>query len=336
MAEIRKKWALLGLLSVTLFWCGCQGLVAGNPQTAGQPQNLQAINHIIFMAQENRSFDHYFGALPAYWAANGFTPQQFDGLPQFSSTSGVAPTNPSCDPAFPFVPGGSPLQDCIFDVNNQIGSFHMISACVEDPSPAWNESHVDWNYANQLGNLTAPFAGNGFVWTAAHDARFNQPPFFDTIGMRAMGYYDGTDLPYYYFLASNFATSDRWFSPAMSRTEVNRMYILAATSHGHAYPIAATGTQLTDKTIFELLDDNGITWKNYVVDPNPTPLDGSSFFMFAYSNSHNQNVVPISQYMTDLANGDPSTPAVWFPFQDTTTKNHIGVWSVKVGGYNIP
>ncbi len=34
--------------------------------------------------------------------------------------------------------------------------------------------------------------------------------------------------------------------------------------------------------------------------------------------------------------GDPSTPAVWFPFQDTTTKNHIGVWSVKVGVYTIP
>ncbi|HEX9105261.1 MAG TPA: hypothetical protein VF997_23785, partial [Polyangia bacterium] len=34
--------------------------------------------------------------------------------------------------------------------------------------------------------------------------------------------------------------------------------------------------------------------------------------------------------------GDPSTPAVWFPFQDTRTKNHIGVWSVKVGSYTIP
>jgi TolB protein len=34
--------------------------------------------------------------------------------------------------------------------------------------------------------------------------------------------------------------------------------------------------------------------------------------------------------------GDPSSPAVWFPFQDTTTKNHIGVWSVKVGVYTIP
>jgi hypothetical protein len=33
---------------------------------------------------------------------------------------------------------------------------------------------------------------------------------------------------------------------------------------------------------------------------------------------------------------DPSAPAVWFPFQDTSTKNHIGMWSLKVGGYTIP
>ena len=34
--------------------------------------------------------------------------------------------------------------------------------------------------------------------------------------------------------------------------------------------------------------------------------------------------------------GDHSAPAVWFPFQDLATKNHIGVWSVKVGSYMIP
>jgi Tol biopolymer transport system component len=37
----------------------------------------------------------------------------------------------------------------------------------------------------------------------------------------------------------------------------------------------------------------------------------------------------------DVGGGDPSAPAVWFPFQDTTTKNHIGMWSVKVGNYSI-
>src|SRR5260370_11576 len=39
--------------------------------TATFGASLQSINHIIFLAQENRSFDSYFGAMRAYWAANG-------------------------------------------------------------------------------------------------------------------------------------------------------------------------------------------------------------------------------------------------------------------------
>lgn len=34
--------------------------------------------------------------------------------------------------------------------------------------------------------------------------------------------------------------------------------------------------------------------------------------------------------------GDPSSPAVWFPFQNLKTKNHIGTWSLKVGDYVVP
>ena len=47
-------------------------------------------------------------------------------------------------------------------------------------------------------------------------------------------------------MATNFGTSDRWFSPVMDRTQVNRMYILAATSQGDAYPI---GGGYNDHTI---------------------------------------------------------------------------------------
>ncbi len=52
-------------------------------------------------------------------------------------------------------------------------------------------------------------------------------------------------------------------------------------------------------------------------------------------NAHHQIWITSIPRGVDLTAGDPSTPAVWFPFQDTTTKNHIGVWSVKVGGYTI-
>ena len=32
---------------------------------------------------------------------------------------------------------------------------------------------------------------------------------------------------------------------------------------------------------------------------------------------------------------EPSSPAVWFPFQTLATKNHVGQWSYKVGDYTI-
>jgi Tol biopolymer transport system component len=35
------------------------------------------------------------------------------------------------------------------------------------------------------------------------------------------------------------------------------------------------------------------------------------------------------------ANADPSSPAVWFPFQTLATKNHVGQWSQKVGSWVI-
>jgi phospholipase C len=54
-------------------------------------QTVEVLNHIIFLAQENRGLDHYFGALRAYWKANGFADRSFDGLPQFNPVSGLAP-----------------------------------------------------------------------------------------------------------------------------------------------------------------------------------------------------------------------------------------------------
>ena len=56
--------------------------------------------------------------------------------------------------------------------------------------------------------------------------------FTDTVGKRAMGYYDQTLLNYYYFMASEFAVSDRWFSPVSSKSTPNRI----ATVTGGVHP----------------------------------------------------------------------------------------------------
>jgi len=110
---------LLSLLGMAILLSGCRGLV-GDP--VDQNSNLQSINHIIFMAQENRGFDHYFGAMRQYWAANSIPDQSFDGLPQFNPASGAAPlqgpvpTNPGCDPRFPFPPNDCTIggDGCVF------------------------------------------------------------------------------------------------------------------------------------------------------------------------------------------------------------------------------
>lgn len=280
-------------------------------------QSVKVLNHIIFMAQENRSLDHYFGALRSYWKNNGFPDRSFDGLPQFNPTSGLAPlygpppTNPGCDPAYP------PPSDCTEDGSSpQIQSYHLITQCIENPSPSWNESHVDWN-------LTNPYSAtptlDGFVWTNAHDARNNQPPYYDTDGIRSMGYYDETDLNYYYYMATRFSTSDRWFSPVMTRTGPNREYLIAATSQGDVYPIGADSADqsyLTAITIFQKLQNAGITWKIYVNTDN-TPCAGNPTAQCLLTLSYVQNfswgqkipanypnhLATMTQFFTDVKNG---------------------------------
>jgi phospholipase C len=285
-------------------------------------QTVNVINHIVFMAQENRGLDHYFGALRAYWKANGFADRSFDGLPQFNPTSGLAPlygpppTNPGCDPNLP------PPNDCTIDSSSpRVTSYHLITQCIENPSPSWNESHADWNVTNPV-SPTATL--DGFVWTNAHDARNNTPPFYDTNGIRAMGYYDSTDLNYYYYMASQFGTSDRWFSPVMTRTQPNREYLIAGTSQGYVYPIGTdSGDQslLTATTIFQELEAAGISWKIYVntqntaCASNPTPqclltLSYVQDFQWGQSipTTYPNNIATTQQYLADVQNG--TLPAV--------------------------
>ena len=81
----------------------CTVTMTANPQvgaTFTQAQGLNLLNHIVFLAQENRSFDHYFGALREYWAQNGYPDQPIDGLPQFNP-GGQPPSIPGCNPADP-------------------------------------------------------------------------------------------------------------------------------------------------------------------------------------------------------------------------------------------
>lgn len=311
-ARIRAS-VFSGIVSLSFVWSGCQGVQQGASSTPPPDPGIKSINHIIFMAQENRSFDNYFSQLPAYWAANGFPSQSLEVMSPTAS-------NPS------------------FDGTTQVSAFHLATQCVENLSPSWQESHLDWNL-NDPSSTTAKM--DGFVWNAANfaineNAGGANPQYTDTAGIRAMGYYNGDDLPYYYSMASNFATSDQWFAPALDRTQVNRMYLFAATSQGYAYPPgtnAADNAPLTAPTIFDSLTKAGVSWKVYYSDDlcPTTPGDAqhprgaiahdasagsgpctylTQFAEFAPPNALPSNVVPVSQYLTDVQAG--TLPSVAF------------------------
>jgi phospholipase C len=298
---------------------------------------IQSLNHIIIFAQENRSFDHYFGYMRQYWANNGIPDQSFDGLPQFNPASGIAPLQgpaPALQGCNPTNPDGTDV--CAPDTSVTVTSYHFQSVCQEEMSPFWNEAHRDWDLNDPTGVGETQGLNNGFVVTDADDARQYYLPVNDLNGLRSMGYYDGTDLNYYYFMASNFATSDRWFSPLMDRTQINRMYLLAATSAGNVYPLgegSAPSGQIGNTTIFEELQNAGITWKIYVNPANTvntqgqscSTLTGTDLSACLVENSYiNQftyeetilnsptllaNIAPISQFAID-AQSDATMPQV--------------------------
>ncbi len=337
MSKAMPGLCLMGALSLL---CGCSSLTnsgnAGSGSNGNQTKaSIASINHVVILVQENRSLDSYLGQLRQYWAQNGYPDQSFDGLPQFNPASGAAPllgpapSVPGCNPANP------PPSDCIWDPGNTVTSFHLNTMCTENTSPNWDEAHVDWNFNDQVG--VNPAQNNGFVWTAAHDGRVLN--YYDTDGIRAMGYYDGNDLNFLYYMASNFGTSDRFFQPAMSRTNINREYLLGGTSAGYAYPNGTSASdtpQITSETIFQDLQNAGISWKIYV---NPTdsgcsgpPYQASCLMTLSYLSNftyaqtvisqYPQNIQPISQYLTDLQNGTLPQVAEIEPASDAGLDEH--------------
>jgi phospholipase C len=187
----------------------------------------------------------------------------------------------------------------------------MKSGCIEDLSPSWQEAHDDVNlHAPNEANWGKIPPMNGFAAMAGGFAAHTDVS--DTAGMRALGFYTAEDMPYYYWAATTFGVSDRMFSGILTRTQPNRMYMLAATSNGYAFP-GGTGDTAhppmyvdNRENIFELLEKNGITWRVYISDVTyrKNSLNGTYMsYFYTFSSQHLENFVPLSQFATDAQNG---------------------------------
>lgn len=216
--------------TITATDSGGHSTTASTTVTVSTSSGLSTIKHIIFMLQENRSFDSYFGQLQAYASKE---------VPGYQINAGYDPNI-----LLPLIGGGTGHP------------FHEPTERTEDLTPAWNESHFD---IDQQSDGT--FKMDRFALTT-HSVTHN----FDPSGLRALGFYDQTDLPYYYELATQFATSDAFHSSLLSNTFPNRSYLFCATSQGRIRPDPAGHTPWTCPTIFSSLQNAGVKWEYYYTD----------------------------------------------------------------------
>jgi phospholipase C len=79
-----------------------------------------------------------------------------------------------------------------------------------------------------------------------------------------MGYYEDGVLPNLHTLAKHYTVCDRWFSSMPGPTWPNRVFVHTGTSLG--YTTNSMGNNWDQWTFYDLLDDNGISWKIYYGD----------------------------------------------------------------------
>jgi phospholipase C len=233
--------------------------------TVGSASGIQAIAHVVFMLQENRSFDTYFGMLNPYRSANGWN-LGADG--KTYSVDGI-------DDKLTTIKNES-------DQGTLFSPFKFTSSCIDDETSSWLESYGDvsrYDFGNSRSILM-----DGFVHTAqayaincaSSGGTRCSGTFTDFTGQRSMGYYDQTFLNYYYYMASQFAISDRWFSPVSSKSIPNRIATFTGgTTQGLVFDPGNDDRlpQLAIPSIFTKLDQANVTWKIYYTVTQGACLD---------------------------------------------------------------
>jgi phospholipase C len=239
--------------------------------TVGPAANLQSIDHVIFMLQENHTFDNYFGMLNPYRVSDGKKWNIGDDGLEYN-VDGIDDKLTISNPD---------------DEGTSYPLFKFTSTCIDDDSSDWLASYGDVNrYDFQLTPTPRPILENGFVHTAegyANSCALSltcDGKYTDLTGKRAMGYYDEGFLNYYYYMASQFALSDRWFSPVASKSIDNRIATFTGgTTQGLTKdPANDDLSQLNIANIFAELDQADVSWKIYYtvtqgfcLDPDDCP-----------------------------------------------------------------
>jgi len=225
--------------------------LADSPSPTPSPQGIFKLDHLIFIVQENRSFDQYFGTFPGA-----------DGIPMRDGRPAVCIPDPvlgRCSRPYHttsmFQDGGPHRQpNSIADVDGgQMDGF--IRTLPDKPGGCW----VD-RTQKKCSNKTGPEG---------------QPD--------VMSYHTGREIPNYWAYARHFVLQDHMFGPSDSWTLPSHLYLVSGWSASCPHPnrpMSCRSNVALDQPaqrfaygedpvyawtdITYLLDQAGVSWAYYV------------------------------------------------------------------------
>ena len=191
--------------------------------------------HVVILMQENRSFDHAFGTLRG---VRGFN-----------------------DPRAVTLPDGNPVW---LQTNAAGETYAPFRLDIKETNATWLGS-LPHSWTDQTD---ARNQGNNDKWLDAKPSGHK-----DCVGKPlTLGFYDRSDLPFYYALADAFTICDQNFCSSLTGTTPNRLYLWTGTIREKPDAASAANVRNSDvdygatakwTTFPERLEDAGISWKIY-------------------------------------------------------------------------
>ena len=281
--------------------------VAEEDFVAPTARQVPGFDHVVVLMCENRSFDNLLGWL--YMKENLPDGKTFEGL-AFGEHANVGPD-------------GEVVAAHVYR-----GSTDVIMGS-PNPDPGEEFPHVN----TQLFETVDP-ASNAELWVESMTYPYNMPPTgaeatmggflkdyiinFERIqkgtkpsaeqAAQIMGGFSPEMLPVLSTLAREFAVFDNWFSAVPSQTYCNRSFFHASTSHGYVTNKHAGGyTKWLDAeptpTIFNRLDDAGISWKIYFDEQQLISMTGMMHAPVLQKYWRTGHFVHMSEFYEDARHG---------------------------------
>jgi phospholipase C len=280
----------------------------------------RALDHVVVIMFENRSFDNLLGRL-----------YQPGDVRSFEGVIGKDLKNPI--PAW--AEYGADRKFVPYGVASNMNT--------PNPDPGEEYPHINTdlfgiqnpkNRNMPLEKMVAPYNApdgprqrptmDGFVtdYISAFTAEMRRQPTYEEYAQIMMGY-TPDQMPVLSTLARGFATFDHWFCDVPSQTFTNRSFFHAATASGYVInfpPANAFPVHNTAETLFERLESKGLTWRVYCDPPSPASFTG----IIHASRLHKRfatNFLTVPDFLEDARNGHLPTysfiePNLWYGHND--------------------